>query len=204
MARLTTTLGNESAGYWSWNYVLNNLSKGGVENIPSTASKTYTGTATISVGEEIGFPTPAQYMASRTAPSFKSGHTLPPLTRWGWSLSYDTNVELANRWGYALEFGDVDTNSVNALNNPNSTQSKMISLVQSNPSQYKLSVMIPRNSGIEIPSTAYTVDANGNPTKVWSPEAPDSVLSAMATSISNNLQKVTSKAPVFMKTTLRT
>ncbi len=196
MARLTTTLGNESAGYWSWNYVLNNLSKGGVENIPSTASKTYTGTATISVGEEIGFPTPAQYMASRTAPSFKSGHTLPPLTRWGWSLSYDTNVELANRWGYALEFGDVDTNSVNALNNPNSTQSKMISLVQSNPSQYKLSVMIPRNSGIEIPSTAYTVDANGNPTKVWSPEAPDSVLSAMATSISNNLQKVTSKAPV--------
>ena len=49
--------------------------------------------------------TPTQYLKLLTPPKFKSGHTLPPLTRFGWTLPFDTRVELADLWGYALEWG---------------------------------------------------------------------------------------------------
>jgi hypothetical protein len=38
-------------------------------------------------------------------PHFRAGHTLPPLTRWGWTMPYDVRIELNRNWGYALEFG---------------------------------------------------------------------------------------------------
>jgi hypothetical protein len=39
------------------------------------------------------------------APHFREGHALPPLTRYCWTLPLDARAELAERWGYALEFG---------------------------------------------------------------------------------------------------
>ena len=48
---------------------------------------------------------PHEYLTSASAPNFYERHTLPRLTRWGWNLPYDTAVELADNWGYALELG---------------------------------------------------------------------------------------------------
>ena len=43
------------------------------------------------------------FLREAQAPAFKEGQTLLPLTRWAWPLSYEMNVELAQRWGYALD-----------------------------------------------------------------------------------------------------
>ena len=48
---------------------------------------------------------PAAYLASLSRPVFRAGHTLPPLTRYGWTLPLEVNAELARHWGYALEMG---------------------------------------------------------------------------------------------------
>jgi hypothetical protein len=49
--------------------------------------------------------TPAAWLASQPKPQFLAGHTLLPLTRFGWTLPFEARVELAEHWGYALEFG---------------------------------------------------------------------------------------------------
>ena len=46
--------------------------------------------------------TPAQWLQRQPKPTFKPGHTLPRLMRYGWSLPLDTNVELTENWHYAL------------------------------------------------------------------------------------------------------
>ncbi|MEE8451083.1 MAG: hypothetical protein V3R99_04180 [Thermoguttaceae bacterium] len=48
---------------------------------------------------------PAEYLASLRPPTFSKTHTLPPLTRYGWTLSYGARVEFARNWGYTLELG---------------------------------------------------------------------------------------------------
>src|SRR5438067_1872713 len=48
--------------------------------------------------------TPVELLREMKPPQFRKGHTLPPLTRWGWTLDYDVRVELCEHWGYALEF----------------------------------------------------------------------------------------------------
>ena len=58
---------------------------------------------------------PAEYLAAQEAPDFREGHTLPPLTRYGWTLAFDARVELARRWGYALEFGGYVTENFLAV-----------------------------------------------------------------------------------------
>ena len=138
--------------------------------------------------------TPAEYLASKTRPTFKSGNTLLPLTRYGWQLGYDTQVETAN-WGYALQFGTVNATTTGDLSNPTSLSAKLVALVKRNPALYRLSVIIPRiDDGIT--STAYAVDVNGNPTTTWSPEAPDSVMSDLANTNAGYLSLVEAQAPV--------
>ena len=97
---------------------------------------------------------PAEYLASRNPPTFKNGHTLLPLSTWSWPYSYDTKVELA-RWGYALEFWDVNANTASKLDNPNSDESKLVTLVNENPKLYQLSVNIPRDT--QRPNPIYSL-----------------------------------------------
>jgi len=47
----------------------------------------------------------AKYLQSLPKPHFRGGHTLGPLTRYGWTLPFEARVELAGPWGYAVEFG---------------------------------------------------------------------------------------------------
>jgi hypothetical protein len=142
-----------------------------------------------------GLVTPAQYLASLSPPVFKSGHTLLPLTKWSWPYGFDMKVEMAN-WGYALDLGDADTESVAKLSDPNSEISKLISLAQQNPSKYKLFVGIPRVPVNMIPSSVYSTDSSGNLTKVFSPEVSVNDLNIMANYIKDNLKKITDKAPL--------
>jgi hypothetical protein len=137
---------------------------------------------------------PAEYLASLEAPAFQQGHTLPPLTRYGWTLSYDTRVELARRWGYALELGGyVTEKTVARLGDPESVESRLVQLAAEDPETFKLSVICSRRlPQEEAPPETWTRDAEGkllnakaeslDGTKwqpgrrlVWSPEAPDAV-----------------------------
>ena len=47
--------------------------------------------------------TALEHLQAEPRPIFKEGHTLLPLSRWGWSLPVETSVELCEHWGYALD-----------------------------------------------------------------------------------------------------
>ncbi len=152
-------------------------------------------TVVTSAVPSLGIVSPAAYLAVQPHPVFKSGNNLPPLSKWGWTLNYDILVEMA-RWGYALDFGDADAVNTVQLDNPNSAVAKLVALARNNPSVYPLSVNIARVPVKQIPSSAYTVDASGHSTLVWSPEAPDALMTALAATTTLYLQKVLDRAPV--------
>lgn len=120
-----------------------------------------------------------QYLKSQTPPPFRQGHTLYPLTFFGFGSDlrdYPTTSELATNWGFALEFSDApnvnpaDTNKIKTiLNDPNSYEYKLIQLAKSNPTKYKLHLPAFqfRNQGM-IPFTqaecpdCYSRDSEGN------------------------------------------
>lgn len=82
--------------------------------------------------------TPAVYLKRQPKPVFRTGHTLPPLTRYGWTLPFDARVELAENWGYTLEFGGyVTEKSVKNLADPDSSESRLVRLAAEKPDVYK-------------------------------------------------------------------
>jgi hypothetical protein len=138
--------------------------------------------------------TPAEWLKAQPKPFFRDGHTLPRLTRFGWVLPTDARIELAENWGFALEFGGyVDEKAVARLDDPKSDESKLAALAQSDPKRYPVAVICSRRlPGEEAPAEAWTRDQDGhvlNSTAksmdgtqwsegkgaIWSPEAPDAV-----------------------------
>jgi hypothetical protein len=83
--------------------------------------------------------TPEQHLALQARPKFKPGHTLPPLTYTGWgSENSNTMVELANNWGYAVEFDAVTPYSVKTLlATPGYKQHGLAQLVKADPDKFK-------------------------------------------------------------------
>jgi hypothetical protein len=76
-------------------------------------------------------------------PKFREGHTLLPLSRWGWTMPFDVRVELAEHWGYALEFGGYATpDYVKQLDDPNSIPSKLCALTAADPKRYPLLIAL--------------------------------------------------------------
>ena len=63
---------------------------------------------------------PLDWLKAQTPPDFAANSTLPPLTRWGWAMPFDVAKELADRWGYAVEFAGYVSEQVanEALANP--------------------------------------------------------------------------------------
>lgn len=142
---------------------------------------------------------PAAYLASLPKPRFKAGHTLPRLTRYGWSLPLDARKELADSWNYALEFGTVSagacyvTDSVVArLDDPKSDEAQLAKWALAEPKKFPLSVICTRELPTGSPPETWTRDAQGRlietqarsldgtewhsgPGKLFSPESPDSV-----------------------------
>lgn len=136
--------------------------------------------------------TAAAWLKSQAKPAFSSTHTLPRLTRYGWSLPFEARVELTESWGYALEYGGYVGN-VDALTDPNSVESRLLALAKSDPKRYPVAVICSRQlPGEEAPPETWTRDKDGkvingeaksmDGTKwsegagaIFSPEAPLSV-----------------------------
>jgi len=158
---------------------------------------------------------PAEYLASLDRPVFRDGHTLPPLTRYGWTLSFDARVEMARHWGYALEFGGYVTEKSTArLDDPESVESRLVKLVREDPKTFKLSVICSRRLPFgEAPLEAWTRDSEGKLLSakaesldgtrwqkgmrlVWSPETPDSVWKMAGQFRAESLRKVRQRCPI--------
>jgi hypothetical protein len=158
--------------------------------------------------------TPAQFLKAQPTPKFRAGHTLAPLTRYGWSLPFDTRVELAERWGYCLEFGGyVTKGSVAKLDNPNSVESKVVALTASDPRKYPLFVICNREFPKDAPPETWCRDADGHflngkaqslDGTVWrkgmktihSPEAPDAVWQEAGKLRADPIAKIRAKCPI--------
>ncbi|MBF0594622.1 MAG: dockerin type I repeat-containing protein [Candidatus Omnitrophica bacterium] len=140
---------------WEWN-------SGKIFDNPSAKVYTgYAGTASLAKVPDPKFPTPAQYLASQPPPVFKKGHTLPPLTRFGWTFSYDMTRVMAD-WGYAFDLGDASANLVADAANPDSRTAKIINLVAKDPVKYKLCVNMDRiQDTLGLPESTYMHAANG-------------------------------------------
>lgn len=127
---------------------------------------------------------PLTWLKAQKAPDFTPGNTLPPLTRWGWSMPFDVAKELADRWGYAVEFAGYVSKIVaeNALANPKSRNGQCLALVAGNPQKYKLGVLLDRQFPQNMPPEAYLRNAKGDfildkhKHRILSPEMPESVL----------------------------
>jgi hypothetical protein len=65
------------------------------------------------------------------------------LSRFGWSLPFDARVKLADRWGYALEWGNyaLAASVARALSDPTSDEAKVMALAAARPDKYQLAVI---------------------------------------------------------------
>jgi hypothetical protein len=178
-----------------------------------------------SKGVEIppGHVLPAEYLASLPAPVFAPGHTLPRLTRYGWTLDFDTRVEIARRWGYALEWGSVPwlvgyatAEAVDAaLADPKNDAAKCMRLAEEEPETFKLSVVCCRTlpPTDAVPPETWTRDAEGKfvshktegydgniwsdgVDRIYSPAAPDSVWQEAGRLRAEPLKKILEKCPI--------
>ena len=144
---------------------------------------------------------PAEYLRRQLKPTFRLGHTLPPLTRFGWTLPLDARVELAEHWGYALEFGGYATTKLldKELDDANSISSKVLALAASDPNRYRLAVIVARDLPKDVPPETWTRDANGQLVEgkqIWSPEAPDSVFEEAGKLRADPLRRIRRKCPI--------
>jgi hypothetical protein len=150
-----------------------------------------------------------QHLKEAEKPNFRKGHTLLPLTRWGWSMPYEVRIELTENWGYALEFGGyVNMATVKNLENPDSIESKLVALTAGDPERYPLSVLVdraPTNKAFveTLPEETWCHDAEGKRLEkwggpVWSPEAPDEVFKKAGEWSVEPLKKIRERAPIAM------
>ena len=144
---------------------------------------------------------PDQWLKAQPRPRFREGHTLPPLTRFGWTLPFETRVELAENWGFALEFGGYATDKAvdRALHDPKSDEARVLALAASNPKKYPLGVILSRDLPENPPPETWARTAQGEfigKNRVWSPEAPRAVLDGAAELRAAPLRRLRAKAPV--------
>jgi hypothetical protein len=139
---------------------------------------------------------PAVWLAAQPRPLFKAGHTLPPLTRFGWDLDFDTKKEFAENWGYCLQVeGYASAELVEQwIRDPRSPAGRCVALVRSNPRRYRLAVICARDlpANDRVPVETWARDADGHLLNgqaksedgtrwtpgmqpVYSPAAPDAV-----------------------------
>jgi hypothetical protein len=106
---------------------------------------------------------PADFIATaEPKPFFKPGHTLPPLTRFGWLSPFPARKLFAQDWGYAVEFSGYTSESVvDRLDNPFSDEAKAVALVNSDPAKYKLAVICDRYTPATWSPEIWCQDASG-------------------------------------------
>jgi hypothetical protein len=155
--------------------------------------------------------TPLELVRQQPKPKFRSGHTLPPLTRWGYPLPYELKIEMTENWGYALELGECPTGeAIKALDDSKSEPAKVLALCASNPKRYPLCVLTPRPFFVpkfldQLPESAWCHDASGKrlpgygdrlEPRALSPEAPDECFQKAGEIVGEALKAVRRKAPI--------
>ena len=148
---------------------------------------------------------PLELLRRQPRPKFRQGHTLPPLSRWGWAMPFEVRVELCEHWGYGLELGGVSERTLQQLEDPQSETSRLVALTKSNPKKYPLCVITPRPllSGefrAGLPEAAWCRGADGKPIedphKVLSPQAPDAVFQQTAALTAEPLRQLRRQVPI--------
>lgn len=148
--------------------------------------------------------TALQMLQEAPKPQFRAGHTLLPLTRWGWTMPFEVRVELAEHWGYALEFGaDATMAVVKPLDDAKSIPSRICALTASDPKKYPLCVLTARplldkKFLDSLPPEAWCHDAQGKLIRQLSPKAPDAVFLKAAELTAEPLVAIRRKAPIAM------
>ncbi|MCH5377296.1 MAG: hypothetical protein JJ992_25315 [Planctomycetes bacterium] len=151
--------------------------------LPPWSAVLLLGTMTLA-GARVEAKSPYELLTAQPAPKFRAGHTLLPLTRWGWNMPYPVRVELCEHWGYALEFGVINDRAVQKLDDPQSDQAKIVALTRSDPERYPLFVTTlrpfhDREFRDSLPEEAWCRDGSGtllgDGRPVLSPEAPDAI-----------------------------
>ncbi|MCM8769910.1 MAG: hypothetical protein NC911_09670 [Candidatus Omnitrophica bacterium] len=131
--------------------------------------------------------TPYQFLQEAKKPEFRKGHTLLPLSRWGWELANDVRIELARNWGYGLE-----------LNERIDPEICQIASKEGLP----IAIIIPRplhrlGKGFldGLADQAFCRDENGQVVKnVFSPEAPEIIFQKTGEFTVDFLNKLAEKA----------
>lgn len=138
-------------------------------------------------------------------PVFKPNHKLPRLTRFGYKMPLETNIEMAKNWGYALYL----SNEYVSVGD----EHQLLALAASNPGKYPVSYVgwPPQTHGTRIQQRpdideAWTRDVsgnlvkdpNGNPIQIVSPEAPDFVFERIAADWIAQLNLIQNVAPISM------
>jgi hypothetical protein len=161
---------------------------------------------------------PADWLKQQPTPVFEKGHTLPPLSRFGWSLDLDTRVEFARHWGYCMEFNPgylSDAVLDKVLADTNGVEAKALALAIREPKTYKLSVICSREmpANDKVPPETWTRDAEGHlltgqaksqdgttwtpgMEAIYSPFTPDSVWQEAARLRAEPLRRLREKCPI--------
>ncbi len=146
--------------------------------------------------------TPAQWLQRQPKPIFKPGHTLPRLTRYGWSLRLDTNVELTENWHYALQLptylSDEDRVLDVRIKDPNDEVFKIVALTNSNPAKYPLATILSRSEPPNPAPETFLRDAEGKllSGNTYSPLNPQITLDQMAELRARPLRELRKKVPI--------
>lgn len=174
------------------------------------------GLCTLGVAPAVEAQTAYEHLQKETKPVFKEGHTLPVLSRWGWQMSTETRIELADHWGYGLELGNITNAFVDkVIAEPESDDAKLIKMAKEQPEKYKLAVMTWRpmlgnvmaKAAKTDPKLAEQIkatrvrDADGNQPegpdwKMWSTEAPMDLFNMAAKESSEPLKRLRALAPI--------
>lgn len=138
------------------------------------------------------------FLRANPAPNFRPGHTMEPLTRWAWPLSYDLNVELTERWGYALDIDPGENGE--KMSNPASQAYRLATLAATDPEKYPVSVnvfrpLLTKWYWYTLPPDIWCYDpVDGS--KAFSPICPDSVYQDMAARAAANIAAVRKVCPI--------
>jgi len=149
-----------------------------------------------------------EQLKAATQPVFRPGSSLIPLSIWGPELPLDVRIELADHWGYCLQFGRLRPELVQALADPKSVTSQVCALAKADPGKYPLDVITApafsvRDYEKKLPDDAWTHDADGKlpeGKRIWSPEAPDAAFTTIADYEVNMLGEVLKRAPIAVLT----
>lgn len=147
---------------------------------------------------------PGEYLQNYSnKPIFRPGHTLPMLSQWGWGISYDASVQLAD-WNYSFYIGDANSTLVANMANPTTLAGKALALSKSDPDRYRLQVNVDRYivPFANYPASAWAHDSGGrfiydsDGSKIFSPEAPVSFLRQVGEQRADYLRQISEKANI--------